>query len=364
MEYAKREWFLSLLVILFVSLSFVDPSLPSRSIKLIDYESLAAIISFLTISRGLELSGIFIRISNRIVRFSGDSEFRLLCILVLVVFLSSAVIMNDTAMFVFVPLVLTISRIAEIDLPKAVTSIAIAANIGSALTPIGNPQNIIIWRSYGLSLIEFVRSMSSYVLLWFALLITFVWIGSRNKRLKISPMPAVRMNACLVFVSILLLILNVVLVEKGYSLVGLAVTLSALAVFSRNAILSLDIALIAVFALIFIDFKELSYLLSDIVRFEPSPTKVIILSAGLSQLISNVPATVMLTSQKFPWLPLAIGVNIGGTGLIIGSLANFIAVRISGIGIRKFHRYSLPYFLLALSLTLAMVSRSITMIHT
>lgn len=343
---------MSLLVILFLFLSILDPSLPSRSLKLIDYESLAAIISFLIISRGLELSGIFIRMSNRIVMFSNGSEFRLLCILVLAVFLSSAVIMNDTAMFVFIPLVLTISKIAEIDLPKAVTSTAIAANIGSSLTPIGNPQNIIIWRTYRLSIFEFVRSISPYVILWIVLLVIFVWIGTRNKKLEIAPIPTVRIDTSLLCVSALLLILNVVLVERGLSLIGLAITLIVLAVVSRDTLFSLDVALIAVFTLIFIDFKELSYILSGSMVFGESTLKVIVFSAGLSQLISNVPATVMLASQNFSWLPLAVGVNLGGVGTIVGSLANFIAVRISGISIGKFHRYSLPYFLTILLVTL------------
>ena len=276
----------------------------------------------------------------------------MLSVLILVVTISSAVIMNDTAMFVYVPLIFTISKIAKIDLPKAVVAIALAANIGSALTPIGNPQNIIVWRTYKLSIFEFVRSVSPYILLWITLLIAFIWIGSRNRSLEILPMPRVRINRGLMYISTLLLILNIILVEKDYSWVGLVIAISVLAIIGREALFSLDVALIAIFALIFIDFKEVSFLLSSYIKLEPSTIKIIILSAGLSQAISNVPATVMLASRNLPWFPLVIGVNLGGTGVIIGSLANFIAVRISGIGIGKFHRYSIPYFLVALLATL------------
>ncbi len=313
------------------------------------------IVSLFVVSRGLELSGIFGRFANAIVRISGDSEFKLLSLLVLIVSLSSAVIMNDTAMFVFVPFVLTISKIAEIDLPKAVTSIALAANIGSALTPIGNPQNIIIWRTFKIPLSEFVRSMFPYVLLWMILLMFFVWIGSRRRKLKVSPMPRIKIKTGLMVCSALLLILNVALAERDLAYVGFLLTLLVMSLIGREALYSLDIALVAVFALIFVDFKEMSSLLFGYIRFERSATSVILLSAGLSQLISNVPATVMLVSQRFPWLPLAVGVNIGGTGIVIGSLANFIATRISGISLKEFHKYSLPYFLVALSLTLTMI---------
>ena len=70
-------------------------------------------------------------------------------------------------------------------------------------------------------------------------------------------------------------------------------------------------------------------------------------SAGLSQLISNVPATVIFLGSKPEWLPLALGVNLGGNGLVVGSLANIIAIRISGIRMSDFHRFSMPYFLMA-----------------
>ncbi len=355
--YAKKEWFLSILILLYLALSIVDPFLPSRSLGLIDYESLAIIVSLFIVSRGLELSGIFGRVAHRIVRFSGGSEFKLLSIVMLIVSFSSAVIMNDTAMFVFVPLVLTISRITKINLPKAVTLVALAANIGSALTPIGNPQNIILWRMYRISLWEFVRSMSPYVLLWIVLLLTFIWIGSRGKSLEIFSMPKIRINRSLMLASTLLLIVNIILAEGGFSPVGLALTIFITAIVSKEALFSLDVALVAVFALVFIDFRELSLLLlSSNVVLQMSAAKIIILSVGLSQLISNVPSTVMLTSANFPWLPLAIGVNLGGIGLIIGSLANFIALRISGIGLKSFHRYSLPYFLTALLITLLIFS--------
>ena len=76
----------------------------------------------------------------------------------------------------------------------------------------------------------------------------------------------------------------------------------------------------------------------------PSEGVLFLASAGLSQLISNVPATVIFLGSKPEWLPLALGVNLGGNGLVVGSLANIIAIRISGIRMSDFHRFSMPYF--------------------
>ncbi len=349
--YAKREWFLSLLVLLFLFLSVVDPSLPGRSLKLIDYESLVAIISLIATSRGLELSGIFSRIALKIVKLSGGSEFKLLCTTVFIVSLSSAFITNDTAMLVFVPLVLTIQRITDIDLPKTVTLIALAANVGSALTPIGNPQNIIIWRTFKLSIFKFVISMLPYVLLWILILVTFIWVSSK-KKLEITSIPKVKLNRRLLIVSSLLMMVNILLIEKGYSLLAFAVTITTLAIISREALFSFDTTLVAIFALIFIDFKEISFFI-PFSMIKVTAIRIIIISAGLSQIISNVPATVMLLSRNnLPWLPVALGVNVGGTGIMTGSLANFIAVRISRIGVKDFHKYSLAYFFVILLTTL------------
>jgi len=82
----------------------------------------------------------------------------------------------------------------------------------------------------------------------------------------------------------------------------------------KESILSLDVALIAVFTLIFIDFKELAFLLSETSFPLNTTIRTFLLSAGLSQLISNVPTTVLFAS-KVKWLPLALGVNLGGNGI-------------------------------------------------
>ncbi|WP_297125619.1 SLC13 family permease [Thermococcus sp.] len=340
-------------------LSFIDPSLPSKSLRLIDYESLATIISLLVVSRGLEISGAFTRIAPRIVELSGGSEVKLLALIMLTVAISSAVIMNDTAMFIFIPLVLTISRITKTDRVRTVTLTAIAANIGSALTPIGNPQNIIIWRTYGISVYEFISGMLLYVSIWIGLLLLFVCLTCKGKSVKSFVIPRVRVNRVLLFISTILLIVDVILTQFGYAFIGLALTLVILALIGREALLSLDVALVAIFALIFIDFRELSFIIAPLnfMSLQRNPIMTVALSVGLSQIISNVPATVLLTSSnvKPEWIPLAVGVNLGGTGIIIGSLANFIAVRISGISLKEFHKYSLLYFLVALGITILLV---------
>ncbi len=338
-------------------LSAIDPSLPKKSLKLIDYESLAVIVSLFIVSRGLELSGLFGRVAPRIISLSGGSETRLLILIVLVVAASSAIIMNDTAMFVFVPLVLTMSKMADLDLAKTVTFVAIAANVGSALTPIGNPQNIIIWRTYHVKFLWFITSMLPYVLVWLLVLALFVWFASMGKKVEVAPIPKIRIKKPLLGASVTLLIVDVALAEFGHPFVALLLTVVVMLILGKEAVFSLDVALIAIFALIFIDFKELASLLSiGALISQLSAATLAVISAIISQIVSNVPATVMLVAVKPPWKPVAVGVNVGGTGFIIGSLANFIAVRLSGIDFKSFHKKSIPYFVVTTVLSILILS--------
>ncbi len=319
--------------------------------KLIDWSSLSLITSLIIASKALELSGVFVRISSRLIVLSSGSERRLMLILLPVIAFTSALIMNDTAMLVFIPLVALTSELSGIDKAKAVTLSAIAANAGSALTPIGNPQNVIIWQTYGISFGAFTRAMLPFVLLWLLLLLAFA-LSVRNKRLEVGGIPAVPLRGKAFLSALILIVTDVILAETGRALWTFPLTFFVVLLFSREALLSFDWVLVLTFALIFVDFGEVSSLIASLgLSFPGGGVPLLLASSLLSQAISNVPATVLLIGAKPEWLPLAVGVNAGGTGFIIGSLANLIAVRIAGISLKDFHRISVPYFLAALILS-------------
>lgn len=353
--YLRREWFLSLLLALYVVLLLNDHSLLKRSPYLIDWKSLLLISSLIFVSRGLELSGVLTRLSIQLLSLSSGSEKRLMLMLLPVISLSSALIMNDTAMFIFIPLVLVTSRMADINSVKVVTFSAIAANIGSALTPIGNPQNIILWNAYGFSFKVFVQKMLPFVMLWLSLILFFILL-IEDKRFSLGKLSPVSIDFRLFALSFALLLVDIALAETGNALLTLPVTLAFLTAFGREALFSFDWVLILVFTLIFIDFGEISQLIViSRITFLKTKGGIFLTSTLLSQAISNVPATVVFLRARPEWLPLALGVNLGGTGMITGSLANLIALRVSGISIKDFHRFSIPYFLLALGLSLLML---------
>ncbi|ALV63505.1 Anion permease ArsB/NhaD-like [Thermococcus sp. 2319x1] len=355
-EVIKREWFLSLLVALYAILSIVDHSLLSNTPRFIDWRSLAFITALFLTSKAIELSGAFEWASLKALKLSGGSERRLLMVFIPVIATSSAIIMNDTAMFVFVPIVAMTARLSGVSVAKATALSAIAANVGSSLTPIGNPQNVIIWQAYRLGFFEFVFSMAPFVVFWLVLLLPYVLIV-KKRPFETRKELTMHVDKPLLVVSVGLLALNVLLAELHLQYAGLALTLLILFLFGRRAFFNFDWALILTFALIFVDFRELSILLSESgLSFPRGGIELMLLSAGISQVISNVPATVLLLPQEPEWLSLALGVNLGGNGVIVGSLANLIAVRIAGVSIRDFQKYSLPYFLLSTVATVLVLS--------
>ncbi len=306
-------------------------------------------------SKGLELSGLFSKLAPRLIRAANHSERRLMLLFILTISLSSTVIMNDTAMLVFIPLVVATSEIARVDTARAVTFSAIAANVGSALTPIGNPQNIIIWHSYGLGFLEFIRSMLPFVFLWLLVLFAFT-LTIKNRELSVERIPPVALRKTLLVVSLISLIVDVVLAEIGRAPLAFIFTLFVFLVLGRDVLRGFDWALVLTFAFIFIDFNELAFLLKSAgLMFPTGGTGLFVVSATLSQLFSNVPATVLLSAGKPEWLPLSLGVNIGGSGIVVGSLANLIAIRIARVGVGDFHRHSVPYFLVALLLSVLLL---------
>ncbi len=339
------------MLFLYAGLVLIDRSLLERTPDLVDWGSLSLITALIITSKGLELSGVFNRLAPRLVKRANGSSRRLLLLLLPTIALSSALVMNDTAMLVFIPLVVALSRLSGMNKARAVTLSAIAANVGSALTPIGNPQNVIIWRDYGLGFLSFIEGMLPFVLIWLALLLAFV-ILSPHETLSVRSLPPVAFRRDLFVVSIFLLALNIYLGETGRHEFSIVLTLLAFLILERDVLLSFDWALVLTFAFIFIDFNELSTLLIKAGLSLPTGgVGLVLASAGLSQLISNVPATVVFLGSKPAWLPLAVGVNAGGTGTVVGSLANLIAVRIARVSLGDFHRYSVPYFLLTLAIS-------------
>ncbi|MCD6244878.1 MAG: anion transporter [Candidatus Korarchaeota archaeon] len=258
--FLKEEKILLVLVTLYAILFLADIGFPLRSPSYINVEAIPLIISFMLISKLLEFSGAFSRISGRIISLSG---WKMLLLLLMVSELAAAILMNDTALFFVIPLIVTLSRVAKTDFSDLAIILTVAVNIGSALTPISNPQNIIIWNHFHLSFTEFITAMFPFFLLstGFLLITTYVYLG-KSLHINRVKMPPIALDYKLMLTSILLLIVNVMLAQYGAEVLGVVLTVLAALLMRRKLLLKLDYPLILIFCLIFMDFSEISHLIN------------------------------------------------------------------------------------------------------
>ncbi len=216
-----REKLLTILLILYLIICLLTLGRTLNLPKYVDFRTIALITSLLLVSRGIEASGIFTSLSIKILTLSRGSLPTLFTFVILLTAASAALVMNDTSLFIYVPLVITLSRVLGVDRALLATLVTIAANVGSSLTPIGNPQNIIIWQHYGVSFYGFIIKLLPFTALGMTILITYSLILSKRlcaRRYSLTVPPGVRINYPLLITSSSLLVANLLFAHLGVKL--------------------------------------------------------------------------------------------------------------------------------------------------
>jgi Na+/H+ antiporter NhaD/arsenite permease-like protein len=257
---------------------------------------------------------------------------------------------NDIALFVTIPLTLGFRDVIENDVKKLIIFQAMAVNVGSALSPVGNPQNLFLWHRWGLSFLGFTARMFPLFMVLFTVLLLFVRIVFPAKKLTFySNVSKVEMNIRLFIFSFVLLVGFVVAIECGKALYVFVGIVLLYLLFYRNVFLKTDWALLLLFAVMFVDFHLLSqvpFVARFVQHFDMDTAENTFVSGLLySQVMSNVPAAIFVSKFSHQWQAIAYGVNVGGNGLVWASLANIIALRFvkrRSVWI-DFHKYSLLY---------------------
>ncbi len=337
--------FLGLLVLFMM----VWPDKVKAYLQFVDWATLRNLTGLLLVVTAIKESAFIGRFSRSFLAQTG-TERGLAFALVLLSALLSMVLTNDIALFITIPLTLGFAEMIENDLKKLIIFQAMAVNAGSALTPVGNPQNLFLWHQWGLSFLGFATKMFPLFVLLMVVLLLFVWFSFPAKKLTFFKEPPIVLADTRLFVfSFVLLVVFIVSIEWGKALYALAGIVVVYLLFYRKVFLKTDWALLLLFAVMFVDFHLLSrvpFVTQFVTHFDMKAAPGSFVGGLLySQVMSNVPAAIFMSKFSTQWQAIAYGVNVGGNGLVLASLANIIALRFvkrRSVWI-DFHKYSLLY---------------------
>jgi len=295
----------------------------------IDWNVLMLLFSLMSVVAGLKGSGFWNRVSGALLQRASGAR-GLAVLLVALCFFSAMLVTNDVALITFVPLCFAVLGAAG---PGCVIStvvfMTIAANLGSMATPIGNPQNLYLYSSFGPGFAEF----EAVILPWAGAGLVLVLLGcgairsegSVSAAAKAEPLKTKRLALHGgLFALCLLTVLDVLPVWCAFAAVAAACLL-----FDREAVKQVDYSLLLTFVFFFILAGNLAA--SEAVRAFIGGSmagRELAFGALVSQVISNVPAAVLLSSFTENWQALLLGVNIGGLGTPVASLASLISYRL------------------------------------
>jgi di/tricarboxylate transporter len=204
----------------------------------------------------------------------------------------------------------------------------------------------------GLSSVSFLMVMLPLGAILLLVLLLFTYISFPDRPMERREHGARDVRTGLLRISALLLPVFVLSLEFGFAAYVLPLVLLAFIPF-RDVLKRADWPLIALFFLMFMDFGLLASLPGIGDAMAPLAAHPMPSSALLSQFISNVPAAIFMSSFTTDWKAVAYGVNVGGNGLLIASMASVIAVRLSKMPLAgRFHRYSIPFFAITFTLLL------------
>lgn len=318
-----------------LSMFLVRPD--AEYLSYIDFRTLAILFCLMGAMAGLQKTGVFQWIAQALLARVRKTR-QLVWILVLLCFFSSMAVTNDVALITFVPFTFTVLDLSGPEARKRLTIPivvlqTIAANLGSMLTPIGNPQNLYLYGKAGLSLGAFLLLMLPYACVSFLLIMLWSIVQSRayNVPVEVSFREEIRLDRkkaqlagyLVLFAQDLLTVARVI----PYGL-ALLLTIAGLLVLDRSIFARVDYSLLLTFVGFFVFIGNMGRLpvfyefLQKIVSGHE-----LLAGAAASQVISNVPAALLLSgfTENFP--PLIIGVNLGGLGTLIASMASLISYK-------------------------------------
>jgi len=311
-----------------VATSFVVPP-DAEYFGYIDFKTLSCLLCVLAVVCALKRLRFFYALAYGAVRAFGSMRSCALAV-VYVTFIGSMLIANDMALLTFLPLGYTVLKAGGMEkyMSKLFILQTIAANLGGMLTPFGNPQNLYLYGRFNIPESEFTAIMAPPFLASMLLFTICCFIFFKPEKLKIPgeriALPKAKTSALLVLFAIS--IIMVFRIVPYYF--GLALIVISLLFIDRKAFRDVDWALLLTFLFFFIFAGNMSRIGSVRALFSDLLAKnTLLASAASCQIISNVPSAILLSCFTPNYKELLLGVNIGGTGTLIASLASLITFR-------------------------------------
>ena len=328
-SFVKKETILCISFLLAViSAFFVHPD--SEYMNYVDWHTLMLLFSLMAVMAGLQHLGVFRKIGVTLLSHTENTK-QLALILVFLPFFFSMLITNDVALITFVPFAIIVLKLAdrEIMLVPIVILQTVAANLGSMLTPMGNPQNLYLFSQSKMSIAAFLTLMLPYTIAA-ALCLLIVIFFFKKKGIDMIDME----NDCniskllffmylILFSLCLLCVLDIIDVK-----VVTAITIIFLIIFDRKIFPSIDYSLLGTFIGFFIFIGNMGRLpqfhnfIENLIVGNEAPVSIL-----SSQILSNVPSALLLSGFTDNWNALIVGTNLGGLGTLIASMASLISYK-------------------------------------
>ena len=360
LSFCKDNLDLSIAFILALISSFLVEFNQDALVKALNLEVLLLLACLMLVVAGFRLIGILDFCYKKCFALVANTR-SLARLFIFINFFISMLVTNDVSLIIFVPLAINaFILIGRKDLLIQVVSLqTIAANMGSMLTPIGNPQNLFIYTYFNYDILSFFKVTAPTFFVCFFLLIAFTHhIDTNSLKIGKSKLTPIDKKKAYAFSALFLLCILCVLNVLNVYIVGSIVVIAVFFI-SKRLFLKVDYKLLSLFLLLFIfvhnitNFEGLREFCFEFVgHYE------YFVSLCLSQIISNVPATVMLSTFVKDPDALLLGVNVGGLGTIIASMASLISfkayVKVEGAKplyyLKKFTKYNLKFLLILIVL--------------
>jgi len=342
-------------VLALVSSCFVLPD--KAYVTYIDFRTLAILFCLMVVMAGFQKVGLFQWIAEKLLQKIKNIR-GIVFLLIALYFFSSMLITNDVALITFIPFAFIVLRMvlkenAEKMIVPVVVMQTIAANLGSMLTPIGNPQNLYLYGKSGVNFLEFLWLMFPYTIVSLVLLsvwcLMFPYKGEKKIRIELEQKTNVSnvKKELIVYTGLFVICVLTVAHVIPY-MITLAIVILAILFLDRKVFADVDYALLFTFVGFFVFIGNIgripafNSLLQSVIKGNEILTSIV-----SSQFMSNVPTALLLSGFTKEYELLIIGTNLGGLGTLIASMASLISFKYIGKEYRQLKGKYLIYFTVA-----------------